>query len=150
MESVFKAQTCSRANAYYRRRGSLHADRKVRAVPALRNAREIRWRSCLVHGRFLPSTRLAIEFPRFVSARDCTNSGSESLAQIRAERPSSGRFNFFPPFPFLSTRKSQRPQVSHSGGTDSRCRAKRNARKFTHCKRGCCAASDRERWFCSK
>src|SRR6266496_2732428 len=50
-----------------------------------------------------------------------------------------------PTFPSLSTRKSRRPQFSHSECSISDCRPKRNARKFIHCKREGCAASDRAR-----
>jgi len=62
-------------------------------------------------------------------------------------RPNSGArtsTDFLPPFPCLSTRKSHRPQDSHSVFANSHCCRERNARKFHHCKREGCAASDRE------
>src|SRR6266567_8561791 len=52
---------------------------------------------------------------------------------------------FSPRFPRSSTSNSHRPQDSHSAAAISHCEAFRDARKCSHCRRGCHAASDRAR-----
>jgi hypothetical protein len=68
------------------------------------------------------------------------------IIQIEEQRPEFFvNSSFVPLFPPVSTRKSRRPQFSHSEAAVFHCRTKRNARKFIHCKREGCAASDRAR-----